>query len=93
MLKIKELRNDKGITLDQLAALSGVSKRMISAYEAEENDITLSKLQNIAKALSVTVAELIGETVIDLTNITSPQDRLLAIIESQQRVIESLSKK
>ncbi len=61
MLKLKEIRTQKNITLDQLARESGVSKRMISAYEAEENDITLSKLQNIARALEVQISELIGD--------------------------------
>lgn len=49
------------MTLDDLAAESDVSKRMISAYEKGENDITLSKLRNIAKALKVSVSILIGE--------------------------------
>lgn len=61
MLKIKEIRNEKNMTIDQLAMSSGVSKRMISAYEAEENDITLSKLRYIAKALDVTISELVGD--------------------------------
>jgi transcriptional regulator with XRE-family HTH domain len=53
MLKIKEIRTKKAMTLDQLAEKSGVSKRMISAYEAEENDITLKKLQNIASGVAI----------------------------------------
>jgi transcriptional regulator with XRE-family HTH domain len=61
MLRLKEIRTQKNITLDQLAKDSGVSKRMISAYEAEENDITLSKLQNIARALNVSIPELVDE--------------------------------
>jgi len=72
MLKLKDLRNEKGTTLDQLAASSGVSKRMISAYEAGENDITLSKLQNIANALGVSVSQLIGETAIIELNESIP---------------------
>ena len=47
------------MTILDLAKKSGVSKRMISAYEAGENDITFKKLQNIAEALGVWVIDLI----------------------------------
>ena len=59
MLKIKHIRTQKNITLDDLAASTGISKRMISAYEANDNDITLNKLQNIARALNVSITDLI----------------------------------
>lgn len=49
------------MTLDDLSLRSGVSKRMISAYEANENDITLSKLRNIAMVLDVSILELIED--------------------------------
>jgi transcriptional regulator with XRE-family HTH domain len=61
MLKIKEIRNRKRMTLDELAEKSGVSKRMISAYEANQNDITYTKLKMLADALGVHVLELTGE--------------------------------
>ena len=59
MLKIKELRIKRNMTQSELSEKSGVSKRMISAYESNENDITLSKLQNIASALNVSPSDLI----------------------------------
>lgn len=60
MLNIKRIRNEKNMTLDDLAAKSGISKRMISVYEAGTSDITLNKLQQIASALNVSVLEVIG---------------------------------
>lgn len=71
MLKIKKVRNEQKMTLDELALKSGVSKRMISSYEANENDITLKKLQNIAEALKVNILEL---TDIELP-VKSPPER------------------
>lgn len=37
---LKRLRNLKGFTLDELQLQTGISKRMLSGYEAGENDIT-----------------------------------------------------
>lgn len=63
MLKIKELREKKNITQDDLSELSGVKKRSLVDYENGKSDIPLSKLQNIANALGVSVASLIGEEI------------------------------
>lgn len=60
-LKIKELRSVKKITQKQLSDKSGISKRMISAYEADENDIPLSKLRNIASSLGVSIVYLVSD--------------------------------
>lgn len=61
MLRIKKIRVEKNCTINDLSVKTGISKRMISAYEANENDITLQKLQNIASALSVNILDLIEE--------------------------------
>jgi len=62
MLNIKSIREKKNITQDELSILSGVKKRSLVDYENGKADISLSKLQNIAIALGVSVSELIGET-------------------------------
>lgn len=61
MLNIKSIREKKNITQDELSALSGIKKRSLVDYENGKADISLSKLQNIATALNVSVSELIGE--------------------------------
>lgn len=58
MLIIKEIREKKNITQDELSKLSGISKRMIAGYEAGENDITFNKMQKIASALKVGIDEI-----------------------------------
>lgn len=50
------------MTQDELSVLSGIKKRSLVDYENEKADISLSKLQNIATALNVSVSELIGES-------------------------------
>jgi transcriptional regulator with XRE-family HTH domain len=68
---IKTLREKKNITQAQLAAVLGVSSKTVSKWETAKGfpDITLIEL--LAKALSVSVMELIsGDTVIN-RNISS----------------------
>lgn len=62
MLKIKEIREEKNITQDEMVAKTGIPKRSYVDYENGKSDIQLSKLQKIATALDVTVGYLIGET-------------------------------
>lgn len=61
MLKIKEIRTEKGLTQDDLVSKIGIPKRTYVNYENGTNDIPLKKLQEIAIALGVSVSELIGE--------------------------------
>ncbi len=61
MLKIKEIRKSKNLSQDDLVALSGIKKRSFVAYENGETDIPLSKLQNIAKSLDVSIFDLIDD--------------------------------
>ncbi|WP_053328566.1 XRE family transcriptional regulator [Chryseobacterium gallinarum] len=62
MLKIKEIRESKNITQDEMVLRTGIPKRSYVDYENGKSDIQLSKLQKIATALNVTVGYLIGET-------------------------------
>ncbi len=68
---IRRLREEKGITQTQLAAQIGVSSKAVSKWETAKGlpDITL--MEPLAKALGVSVLELMsGETVIN-KNISS----------------------
>ena len=62
MLKIKEIRESKNITQDELVSLTGIPKRSFVNYENGITDIPFSKLQNIATVLNVSISELAGET-------------------------------
>lgn len=63
MLKLKEIRNQMKMTIEELSEKSGVSMRMISAYEARTSDITYIKMQQLADALGVSILELTTEYV------------------------------
>ncbi len=59
--KLRELRKEKGITLDELAARIGTSKQTIHRYEnGVINNIPPEKVEKLAIALGTTPSELMG---------------------------------
>ena len=75
--KIKEIRQEKKISLQELADLSGVSKSMISKIEREEKNPTLQVAAQIAEALGTTLSALLDE----------PKNQDVAIIKKDDRII------
>ena len=61
MLRLREIREGKGVSLRALKKASGVAVSSLARFEAGQVDPQLSTLRKLAKALNVTVAELIGE--------------------------------
>ena len=59
--KLKHLRQEKGMTQAELAALANVSTQMISSYEKCAKEPTLTNAASIAGALNVSLAFLIDE--------------------------------
>jgi transcriptional regulator with XRE-family HTH domain len=59
--RIKTLRTERGITLDQLARQTGFTKGYLSKVEKSEKAPPVSTLLNLAKALDVTLSVLLGE--------------------------------
>lgn len=56
--RVRELRKQRGLTLEQLAEHSGVSRSMISLIERQETSPTATVLNKLADALGVTLATL-----------------------------------
>ena len=61
MLRLREIRERKGVSLRALKKMSGVAVSSLARFEAGQGDPQLSTLRKIAKALNVTVAKLIIE--------------------------------
>jgi len=57
---IQQQRKLRRLTLDQLAAASGVSRSMLSQIERSEANPTFSTLWNITRALNLDLSNLIG---------------------------------
>jgi transcriptional regulator with XRE-family HTH domain len=61
MTRLRAIRERKEVSLRGLKKVSGVAVATLARIEAGGYDPRLSTLRRIAKALKVTVAELIGE--------------------------------
>jgi len=59
--RLRAIREGKGVSLRALKKRSGVAVATLARIEAGGYDPRLSTLRKLAKALGVTVAELIGE--------------------------------
>jgi len=59
--RIKAFRKERGITLDQLARQTGLSKGYLSKVEKSDKAPPVSTLGNIARALHVTISALLSE--------------------------------
>ncbi len=59
--RLLALRGERGLSLAQLAAASGVSKAMISRIERAESSATATVLGRLAAALGITLSQLLAE--------------------------------
>ena len=57
---IIRLRKEKGLSQSQLAKKSGLTKRQIGYFEKEFSESLFTNLEAIAKALDVTIVDLIA---------------------------------
>jgi transcriptional regulator with XRE-family HTH domain len=80
--RVRELRRGRGLTLEELARLSGVSRAMISKLERGEKNPTLVVVAKLAEGLGVTLSKLAGiEERREV--IVVPRDRRMIIRDSE----------
>lgn len=63
-MKLKELRKAKGLTQKSLSEVTGISKRVIIAYEQNQRDINRAQaitLYKIAKVLDCKIEDLLED--------------------------------
>ncbi len=58
-MRLKVLREQRGLSQEQLAARAGVSRGYLARLETARHDPTLNTLEKLAKALKIKVAELL----------------------------------
>jgi transcriptional regulator with XRE-family HTH domain len=58
-MRLRQIREGKGMTQDTLAKKAGVSRAYLSRLEMGRHDPPLSRLRKLAKALGVPVADLV----------------------------------
>ncbi len=64
-LKIKAIRNEKGLSLNKLAANYGFEKASLSSLEAGKSNITLKTLFKLSSALNSSVGRFFTDENID----------------------------
>lgn len=74
--RVREARADRGLTLDQLAGRSGVSRRMVVNVEGGTSNASIATLLRLATALGVSLADLVADP---------PSDRRLVVSTAARR--------
>jgi transcriptional regulator with XRE-family HTH domain len=90
--KVRKYRKAATLSLDQLARLSSVSKAMLSQVEQNKANPTIAVVWKIAKALNVSIAELveIADTKLRFQVIRREDERYI-FINNTQCTIRTLS--
>ena len=58
-MRLKKLRTARGMSQDALAKKTNITREYVNKLEAGRYDPTISVVQRLAKALKVSVAELV----------------------------------
>jgi transcriptional regulator with XRE-family HTH domain len=90
-LRIKELRKAKGLTIDDLAAIVGMSRSYVNELENGKKTINGRRLEQFAKALDVTIYDLIDDAdasaeimrIVDVLKDLEPSDRASVMRHAQ----------
>jgi len=59
---LRRLRQDRGLTQEELADRAGLNRNYVGMVEREENAPTVDTLEALAKALKIEAAELLVRT-------------------------------
>ena len=85
--RIKALRNEKKMTLEEVAKMIGTSRQTIQRYESGEiSNIPSDKIEKLAMTLRTTPAELMGWEIESQT-----REEVNYISEDRQMVINAIS--
>lgn len=57
--RIKELRKKNGFTQDELAFRANIERSTLGNIETAQNDVTLTKVNQIAKAFDLTISDFL----------------------------------
>ena len=74
--RVRDARTTHGLTLDQLAERSDVSRRMIVNVEAGSTNASIATLLRLARALDVSLADLVADPAADVAvTVTTAAER------------------
>lgn len=75
--RIRELRQQAGLSQEKLAEMVGVSFQQIQKYERGHTTLNILKLQSIAKALKVTISDIFESLPSGQVSLTPQEEELL----------------
>ncbi|WP_440119261.1 helix-turn-helix domain-containing protein [Paenibacillus sp. QZ-Y1] len=81
---LKQLREQRKLSLDKVAEMSGISKTMLGQIERGESNPSIATVWKIANGLKISFTALIHEPKSDTTVVTS--DDIQALMEEAGRV-------
>jgi transcriptional regulator with XRE-family HTH domain len=90
--QVAELRKAQGITQIQMAETLGVSQQTVNSYEVARRRIPVSALPILAKVLTVSIDELLGETVQETNGKRGPVSKLQQQIDRVSQLPRSKQK-
>ena len=79
---LKELRLNKNLTQQQVASLVGISKAMISSYELNAREPSLTILMKLAALYKVSVDSLLGLERGKYLDVSGLSPRQVSIVQS-----------
>jgi transcriptional regulator with XRE-family HTH domain len=77
---VRALRKERGYSLEEMAALTGVSRATLSQIETNKTNPTVGVLWKISSGLGVPFSSLLGE---------SPHDRIVVVRKNAQGLLQS----
>ncbi len=80
--RIRQFRQDAGLSQEALAELVGVSFQQVQKYESGHTTLNILKLQHIAVALKVQVSDFFSSTPVQSIRLTGEEDQLLQSFRS-----------
>jgi transcriptional regulator with XRE-family HTH domain len=83
--RLKAIREQRGLTQGELAALAGTSIQQIYRYESGSNDPTGEMLSRMARILKVSVDYLL-----DLSDVAASFKQEFDLDEQERRVVDAL---
>lgn len=81
-LKLRALREQRGKTQAEIAALLGKSAQAYAKYEIAENQLTLDALHMLAEFYDITLAELLPDTAV-LDSLSTKTATRIGVAEDQ----------
>lgn len=83
--KIKELRSDRGMTLEELSNHSGVSQSLLSMIERNRSAPTVRTLERVVKALGTTISQVYKDMEEDAADRDAGKNRVTVLKKVERK--------